>query len=154
MTSGSAGTKQKRRAHLDKVVSLSRLLIRPGVECANLASRVLAMLVEAFALDFEERYGYRPWLLESFVDSSRHEGTCYRAANWRRIGSSSGRGRQDRRHQAAETIKDIYVYELEEDFRRHLGLGDYHPAIRLWRRGEGLDTANWAAERTGRRPAG
>jgi hypothetical protein len=139
---------EKRRAHLDKVVSLSRLLIRPGVECANLASRVLAMLVEAFAPDFEERYGYRPWLLESFVDSSRHEGSCYRAANWRRIGSSSGRGRQDRRHQAAETIKDIYVYELEEDFRRHLGLCDYqcHPALES---GEGLDTANWAENELG-----
>ncbi len=139
---------QSRREHLDKVVSMSRLLIRPGVECANLASRVLSMLVGAVGPDFEARYGYRPWLLESFVDSPRHEGTCYRAANWRRIGSSRGRGRQDRRHEAAETIKDIYVYELEEGFRSHLGLEHHDPAPAL-APGEGLDTGNWAHNELG-----
>lgn len=139
---------QSRREHLDKVVSLSRLLIRPGVECANLASRVLSMLVGAVGPDFESRYGYRPWLLESFVDSSRHEGTCYRAANWRRIGSSSGRGREDRRHRDAETIKDIYVYELEGDFRHHLGLEPHDPAPALGP-GEGLDTKSWAHNELG-----
>lgn len=139
---------QQRREHLDRVVSLSRLLIRPGVQCANLASRALAMLVQAFGPDFEARYGYRPWLLESFVDTSRHEGTCYRAANWQRVGASSGRGRQDRSHRSDQTIKDIYVYELDADFRRHLGLGDYqrHPALET---GEGLESGNWAHNELG-----
>jgi len=139
---------QSRREHLDKVVCLSRLLIRPGVKCANLASRVLGMLVEDFVPDFEARYGYRPWLLESFVDPLEHEGTCYRAANWRRIGASGGRGRQDRRHQEAQSIKDIYVYELDGDFRQHLGLEDYepHPALAP---GEGMDTRNWAGNELG-----
>jgi hypothetical protein len=139
---------QTRREHLDKIVCLSRLLIRPGVKCANLASRALAMLVEVFATDFARRYGYQPWLLESFVDVSQHQGTCYRAANWRRIGASSGRGRQDRAHQAAETIKDIYVYELENDFRHHMGLAGYQRLAAL-EPGEGLDACNWAQNELG-----
>ena len=72
--------------------------------------------------DFEQRFGYRPWLLESFVDSARFLGTCYQAANWIRVGRTKGRGRQDRFRQATETAKDIYVYPLEKDFRSQLGL--------------------------------
>jgi len=138
----------QRLAHLDKVVCLSRFLIRPGVECANLASRVLGLLVKGFGDDFAARYGYRPWLLESFVDTGRQEGTCYRAANWRRLGASKGRGRQDRHHHAGESIKDIYVYELDKDFRRHLGLEDYErrPALGP---GEGLDAGHWAVNELG-----
>ncbi len=137
-----------RREHLDKVVCLSRLLIRPGVKCANLASRVLAMLAEVFGADFARRYGYRPWLLESFVDVSQQQGTCYRAANWRRVGVSCGRGRQDHAHQGAQPIKDIYVYEIEKDFRHHLGLAGYQRLAAL-EPGEGLDEGNWAQNELG-----
>lgn len=139
---------QSRRQHLERVVCLSRLLIRPGIQCANLASRVLSMLTQRIDGDFAQRYGYRPWLLESFVDRSEQEGTCYRAANWRRIGASKGRGRQDRAHKANLSIKDIYVYELDSDFRRHLGLQDERPIPAL-APGEGLDTPNWAQNELG-----
>lgn len=141
-------SEDQRRDHLDKVVGLSRLLIRPNVRCANLASKVLAMLTKACAPDFEVRYGYRPWLLESFVDSARHEGTCFRAANWQRVGTSRGRGRQDRGHRKEQSLKDIYVYELDKNFRRHLGLGDYQrrPALAM---GEGLESGCWVQNELG-----
>ncbi|MCA1600332.1 MAG: IS4 family transposase [Acidobacteria bacterium] len=139
---------ETRRQHLDKIVCLSRLLIRPAGVCANLASRVLAMLVRAFPADFAARYGYHPWLLESFVDCSRHEGICYRAANWQRIGTSCGRGRQDREHRASKSIKDIYVYELQSDFRHHIGLADSQRDTAL-APGEGLDAQNWAQNELG-----
>ena len=84
-----------RRANLHHVVNMSRFLIRPGVSCNNLASRVLGMAVREFSGDFEARYGHRPVLLESFVDTSHYTGTCYRAANWQYIGRTKGRGRQD-----------------------------------------------------------
>jgi len=84
-----------RRANLHHVVNMSRFLIRPGVSCNNLASRVLGMAVREFPGDFEARYGHRPVLLESFVDTSHYTGTCYRAANWQYIGRTKGRGRQD-----------------------------------------------------------
>ena len=112
----------QRRTSLHTVVNMSRFLIRPSVRCANLASRVLAMAVQRLPEDFQQRYGYRPFLLESFVDSAHFTGTCYQAANWIRIGRTQGRGRQDRFRQANETVKDIYVYPLEKDFRAQLGL--------------------------------
>jgi hypothetical protein len=75
-------TVEQRRASLHTVVNMSRFLIRPSVRCANLASRLLALAAQRLPEDFEQRYHYRPYLLESFVDSARFAGTCYRAANW------------------------------------------------------------------------
>jgi hypothetical protein len=113
---------EQRRAYLHTIVNMSRFLIRPSVRCANLASRLLSVAVKKLPDDFEERYNYRPWLIESFVDRAHFLGTCYQAANWIRVGCTKGRGRQDRLGKAPETSKDIYVYPLEKDFRPKLGL--------------------------------
>jgi hypothetical protein len=139
---------EQRRAHLHGVVCLSRFLIRPQVECRNLASRLLSMSLERLMEDFQRRYRYRPWLVESFVDTSRFSGACYRAANWILVGQTQGRGRQDRFTRREKTIKDIYVYPLEKDFRAQLdlpegaGLGALGVA-------EGLDGRNWAKQEFG-----
>jgi hypothetical protein len=146
-------TVPQRRAHLHRVVGLSRFLIRPSVRCRNLASRVLSLGLARLPEDFAARYGYRPWLVESFVDVSQVAGTCFRAANWRRLGQTQGRGRQDRDRRAAETVKDIYVYPLEPAFRVHLGLpadggrGPLGPA-------EGLEAHHWAEQEFGTAPLG
>lgn len=144
---------EARRAHLDRVVGLSRFLIRPPVRCQNLASRVLGMAMERLPEDFEGRYGYRPWLVETFVDASGYRGTCFQAANWIRIGSSRGRGRQDRRRRRAETVKDIYVYELEEDFRTRLGLAA-HSGLGPLPVDAGLESGVWAEGEFGGAPLG
>ncbi|MEA2115736.1 MAG: IS4 family transposase [Thermodesulfobacteriota bacterium] len=115
---------EERRAHLHQVVNMSRFLIRSSVSCRNLASRLLGMAIKKLPLDFDARYGYRPLLLESFVDTNHFTGTCYQAANWLLIGKTKGRGRQDRLNEKAETIKDIYVYPLANDFRRKIGLAE------------------------------
>lgn len=144
---------EQRRAHLHGVVCLSRFLIRPSVECPNLASRLLSMSLERLEKDFGRRYHYRPWLVESFVDTSRFSGGCYRAANWIRVGQTKGRGRQDRFSKRQATIKDIYVYPLEKDFRTRLGLaagaglGPLGPA-------DGVDGKNWAKQEFGGAPLG
>ena len=133
-----------RRIHLHRVVGLCRCLIRPGVHCHNLASHVLGRAARAVGEDFERRYGYRPWLLETFVDEAEHRGTSLRAANWVRVGESSGRGRQDRTHAAPETPKAVYVYELEPAWRERLAL----PAPALTP-SEGLDAESWAGNEFG-----
>ena len=115
---------EERRANLDQVVNMSRFLVRSNVSCRNLASRLLGMSIRKLPIDFESRYGYRPLLLESFVDTNYFTGTCYQAANWLRIGKTKGRGRQDRLMEKAETIKDIYVYPLAKDFRQRIGLAE------------------------------
>ncbi|MBN2449294.1 MAG: IS4 family transposase [Lentisphaeria bacterium] len=142
-----------RARHLHRVVGMSRLLIRPQVHCGNLASRVLGLSVRRMADDFERRYGFAPLLAETFVDSESFTGSCYRAANWERIGRTKGRGRQDRERSSDETVKDIYVYPLRPDFRTVLGLrpGSGLGPLELT---EGLEAENWAAQEFGGAPLG
>ena len=59
--------------------------------------------------------------LETFVDRDRFQGTCYRAANWLRLGATHGRTRNDRTHRIRAAVKDVYLYPLVADVRRALG---------------------------------
>ena len=104
-----------------QVVNMARFLIRPSVRCDNLASHVLALCMRRLAADFSTRYGFEPWLAETFVDTEAYDGGCYRAANWQHLGASKGRGRNGRTG-LVKTIKDVYVYPLRKDWRRAMGL--------------------------------
>jgi hypothetical protein len=106
----------QRRQHLERVINMTRFLIRPQVRCANLASHVLALCGRRVGGDFQRRYGLRPWLLESFVETPTCEGSCYQAANWILVGQTKGRGRNGP-HQAAKSIKDVYLHPLADDFQ-------------------------------------
>ena len=145
----------QRRAHLHRVVGLARFLIRPSVRCRNLASRVLGEALRRLGGDFEARYGYRPWLVETFVETVEHDGASLRASNWRVLGRTRGRGRQDRKHRASETTKTIYGYELQRDWRELLGVG---PApgrgVEPMSEGEGVEASSWAEQEFGEAPLG
>ena len=82
-----------RGRQLHRVVALSRFLIRPSVRCRNLASKALGLCLRRLPDDFQRRYGYRPLLVETFVEKDRHAGTSLAAANWLRVGETAGRGR-------------------------------------------------------------
>lgn len=144
---------ETRRCHLHRVIGLSRFLIRPDVHCHNLASQLLGMILRAVPGDFENRYGFRPWLVESFVDTTCFSGTCYRAANWVRVGRTQGRGRQDRHWQMAETLKDIYLYPLERDFRLKMGLAP-DSGLSPLEVADGLDAEQWAEKEFAGAPLG
>ena len=77
------------------VVNNARFLILPWVQVKNLASWVLARSCRRLPEDWHSRYGYRPLLLETFVQSDRFVGTSYRAANWIHVGQTQGRGKLD-----------------------------------------------------------
>lgn len=144
---------ETRRANLHHVVNMSRFLIRSNVSCRNFASRLLGMAIRKLPEDFEARYGHRPLLLESFVDTSHYTGTCYRAANWIWIGRTKGRGRQDRLRKRAETVKDIYVYPLEKDFRLKMGLSE-DSGLGALDLSAGIGEAHWAEKEFGDAPIG
>jgi hypothetical protein len=139
---------EQRRRHLHGIIGLSRFLIRPSVECRNLASRLLSMSVQRLDEDFQRRYHYRPWLVESFVERPRFSGASYRAANWILLGQTQGRGRQDRFSKRGKTIKDIYVYPLEKDFRDRLGLPK-GAGLGALGASDGVDGENWAQQEFG-----
>jgi hypothetical protein len=111
-----------REAHLGRVLNNARFLILPWVQVKNLASKVLALAAKRMPEDFAARYGERPVLLETFVEIPRHQGTCYRAANWQWLGETTGRGKLDRHHRAALPRKAVYVYPLAANFRAALGV--------------------------------
>lgn len=144
---------ETRRCHLHRVIGLSRFLIRPDIHCQNLASHLLGMILRAVPADFENRYGFYPWLVESFVDTTCFSGTCYRAANWIQVGCTQGRGRQDRHWEMAETLKDIYLYPLEKAFRLKMGLpaGSGLSALDV---ADGLGADQWAEKEFGGAPLG
>jgi hypothetical protein len=60
------------------------------------------------------------YFLETFVDPERFRGTCYRAANWIRLGRTTGRGKADLLHRPNRPVKDVWGYPLVRDFRRRL----------------------------------
>ncbi len=144
---------EQRRAHLHTVVGMSRFLIRPSVQCHNLASKVLSMSMAVMPDDFERQYNYRPWLAESFVDTSCYSGACYRAANWILVGETKGRGRQDRLQKSALSVKAIYVYPIESDFRGRMGLG-LDAGLGALGPSDGLDADHWAENEFGGAPLG
>jgi hypothetical protein len=109
-----------RQENLHRVVSNSRFLILPWVKVQNLASHVLGQAIGRLRADWQERYGFEPVLLETFVDRSRFLGSSYRAANWLYVGKTSGRGRQDRKRTFSLSPKDVYVYRLRKKAREVL----------------------------------
>ena len=109
-----------RQCHLPKVVANSRFVIAGGVRVKNLASKVLGMAQRRLPEDWAQAYGYKPLLLETYVESKRFAATSYRAANWIQVGKTRGRGRQDREHRQNKPIKDIYLYPLVPDCQKRL----------------------------------
>ena len=113
----SQPARQQNRA---RVLGLSRFLLRPGLRVPNLASQCYGLALRQVARDWQERYGLQPVLVETYVDRARHNGLSLAAANWRRLGQSKGRGRDDRRRHHARSLKDVWVYELTPKARLQL----------------------------------
>ena len=109
-----------RRHQLHRVVNNTRFLILPWVQVPNLASHVLGLSARLLPADWAAAFGFRPVLLESFVDTQRFVGTSYAAAGWQNLGLSAGRGRQDRRHEAQLSPKSIWIKPLTPDWREEL----------------------------------
>jgi len=111
---------RQRNRHL--IVNNSRFLLLPWVRVPNLASHVLAKAARQVPADFQQRYGYPPVLLETFVEQERFQGTCYRAANWRCVGQTQGLGRDLHALKPAQKlpIKSIWLYPLLTGAREQL----------------------------------
>jgi len=109
-----------RERNLQGLANNTRFLILPWVNVPHLASHVLGLIARRIRADWQAKYGHRVHALETFVDRDRFRGTCYRAANWLRLGATRGRTRNDREHSIREAVKDVYLYPLAADFRREL----------------------------------
>lgn len=110
-----------REKNLKFVINNSRFLILPWVRSKNLASWILGAIKRRVQNDWELRYGYRPVLMETFVDTERFKGVCYKAANWEMIGETQGRGKYDRFSKKELSIKKLFVMPLQENWKDILG---------------------------------
>lgn len=105
---------------MQRVVCNSRFLIVPTVRVGNLASHVLSRCLDRLTGDWQERYGYAPVLVKTFVDSQRYTGTSYRAANWIRVGETAGRKNAYANGKVSDGKKQIYVFPLQRGWQRRL----------------------------------
>jgi len=114
---------EQRRQGLALIVNNARFLILPWVQSKNLASKILAMVARQLPSDWFNRYNIQPVLMETFVESERFAGTCYRAANWIHVGQTKGRGKLGPFGVQSVPVKDIFLYPLVRNFRTVLKNG-------------------------------
>jgi hypothetical protein len=111
---------EQRKKNLHLIINNARFLILPWIQSKNLASKILAQAARRIQGDWQNRYNYRPVLLETFVEKDRFAGTCYKAANWHYMGETKGRGKLGPYGIQSVPIKDLWLYPLESEFRNQL----------------------------------
>jgi hypothetical protein len=111
---------ETRARGLSYVANNTRFLILPWVRVPHLASHVLGRIARRLSSDWQAKYGHPIHLLETFVDTSRFAGTCYRAANWRMVGATTGRTRQNKTQIPQSAPKAVWLYALSKNFREAL----------------------------------
>ncbi|MGP8337822.1 MAG: Druantia anti-phage system protein DruA [Methanosarcinaceae archaeon] len=106
--------------NLHLVVNNTRFLILPWINVKYLASKVLALNARRISEDWFKIYNHPLYLLETFVEQDRFKGTCYKAANWVRVGQTKGTAKRGHDHLFHGKIKDVYLYSLRKDFKKKL----------------------------------
>lgn len=110
-------TDQERSEGLANIANNTRFLILPWVRVPHLASHVLGTVQRRISKDWQVKYAHELRWLETFVDTERFAGTCYRAANWQEVGRTRGRTRQDRQHRLRVNVKYVLLYALDRQRR-------------------------------------
>ena len=98
----------------------TRFLVLPWVKVKYLTSKVLALNIKTISNDWMTFYHHSLYLLETFVEQNRFKGTCYKAANWIRVGQTKGIAKSGHEHLVRGKIKDVLLYPLRKDFRKKL----------------------------------
>ena len=106
-----------RRSRLHLITNNVRYLVLPWVRVRHLASKVLALSARRLRRDWVAAHGHPVWLAETFVDTSRYSGTCYRAANWKYLGLTAGRAKRGNQFLRGATRKALFIYELHRHSR-------------------------------------
>lgn len=106
-----------RRCNIHLLAYNTRFLILPWVRVPHLASHILGFIARRISKDWQQLYHHPLYCLETFVDTERFAGTCYKAANWIYLGDTTGRGKNDMTHRKNRSIKAVWGYPLVKDFR-------------------------------------
>jgi hypothetical protein len=109
-----------RLANIGLLAYNTRFLILPWVAVPHLASHILGRMARMLSADWQRVYAHPIYYLETFIDPQRFRGTCYRAANWKVLGETTGRGKDAPTRQVNRSIKQVLGYPLVKDFRKRL----------------------------------
>jgi hypothetical protein len=112
---------EARTKNIRFVAYQTRFLILPWVRVPHLASHILGRMARQLSADWQRVYAHPIHFTETFVDTERNRGTCYRAANWTELGLTTGRGKADMTHTPNRSLKRIFGYPLVPDYRERLG---------------------------------
>jgi len=115
---GWNGNIRKQNIHL--ICYNTRFLILPWINVKYLASHILSRITKVISNDWKRLYNHPIYYIETFVDSTRFSGTCYRAAGWVYLGDTKGLGKDSKDKIPNRSIKAIYGYLLSKDFRKIL----------------------------------
>jgi hypothetical protein len=115
---GWSADSRKKNLHL--IAYNTRFLILPWVRVSFLCSHLLSLSAQCIARDWMGLYNHPVYFLETFVDTEKFSGTCYRASNWQYLGITTGRGKNDQTHRQNRSFKAVFGYPLHKDFRRLL----------------------------------
>jgi hypothetical protein len=110
-------TDQQRLRNLPWVINNSRYLIFPWVRVNNLASHVLGQISRQIRVHWQQRWGYAPVLMETFVDPLHYQGSCYQAANWQYVGMTTGQGLVRAGKSYRTSAKKIFLKPLVKNYR-------------------------------------
>ena len=109
-----------RKNNIHLIAYNSRFLILPWVRIQHLASHILGRMAKVLSADWQRVYNHPVYFLETFVDTEKFKGTCYRAANWIYLGATTGRGKNDQTNKPNRSIKAVWGYPLSKNFRELL----------------------------------
>jgi hypothetical protein len=115
---GWSNETRERNRHL--LAYNSRYLILPWIEIKFLASHLLAKCARQISRDWQNLYNHPVYWLETFVDTEKFSGTCYKASNWTFLGLTSGLGVFSKTREKVTSIKAMYGYPLVHDYREKL----------------------------------
>jgi SRSO17 transposase len=114
-------TVEQRNKYLHRVANNTRFLIFPWVRIKNFASHILSQTIRILNSDWLKVYGYRLWLLETFIDTDRFMGSSYKAANWIYVGETKGFRKHGKSFEFHNQPKEVYLYPLCREFRKKIG---------------------------------
>lgn len=123
---GWSAVLQYQRLHL--IANNGRFLILPGASMPNLASRVLALNLQRLSADWRAVHGHPVVLAETFVETPRFTGACYRAANWQVVGTTRGYARRPGGYARHDQPKRVLLYPLQAQACHWLSSPHPHPA--------------------------
>ena len=111
---------EARKRNLRLLAYNTRFLILPWVAVPHLASHILGRMARIVPCDWQQVYAHPIYWLETFIDPARFKGTCYRAANWLHLGSTTGRGHNARTRKRTQPVKELFGLPLTPRFRELL----------------------------------